>query len=128
MSACNRRQFLRASAAATTAVAAGLSLSDELLALTAPAQEPMSWDRGVCRFCGTGCGIEIATQGDRLTTPFLRMKNGRFAKDGDFVPVSWTRAFDEMAAQFKRVYRNLGPTTAAERQTLIDYLGKLPSR
>src|SRR3982751_2658323 len=46
---------------------------------------------------------------DRLTTPLLRMKNGQFAKDGTFQPVSWDRAFDEMARQFKRVLKERGP-------------------
>jgi len=47
---------------------------------------------------------------DRLTKPLLRMRDGAYAKDGDFVPVSWERAFDEMETQFKRVYDELGPT------------------
>ena len=46
---------------------------------------------------------------DRLTEPMLRMKGGQFAKDGDFQPVSWDRAFDEMAKQFKRVLKEKGP-------------------
>src|SRR6186713_3429387 len=40
---------------------------------------------------------------DRLTTPLLRMKNGQYAKDGEFAPVSWDKAFDVMAEQFKKV-------------------------
>jgi nitrate reductase NapA len=47
---------------------------------------------------------------DRLTTPLLRMKNGRYDKNGEFAPVSWDRAFDEMAAQWKRVLKAKGPT------------------
>jgi nitrate reductase NapA len=47
---------------------------------------------------------------DRLTRPLLRMKDGKFDKQGDFVPVSWDRAFDEMERQFKRVHDELGPT------------------
>src|SRR5690606_6283094 len=47
---------------------------------------------------------------DRLTRPLLRMKNGRYAKDGEFQPVSWDHAFDVMAEQFKRVLREKGPT------------------
>ena len=47
---------------------------------------------------------------DRLTRPLLRMKDGRFDKSGDFVAVSWPRAFDEMTAQFRRVHRELGPS------------------
>ena len=31
---------------------------------------------------------------DRLTTPMLRMKDGKYAKDGEFKPVSWKQAFD----------------------------------
>ena len=46
---------------------------------------------------------------DRLTQPLLRMRNGQFAKDGEFQPVSWDRAFDEMARQFKRVLKEKGP-------------------
>ena len=38
---------------------------------------------------------------DRLTTPLLRMRDGKFAKDGDFQPISWDQAFDIMAEKFK---------------------------
>ena len=47
---------------------------------------------------------------DRLTTPLLRMKNGKYAKDGEFQRVSWDKAFDVMAEQFKRVLKEKGPT------------------
>ena len=127
----SRREFLSTSVAAATAAAVGLP--DFSLADAAGALDPMSgwkWDKGVCRFCGVGCGIQIATQdervvavqgrrrdspvnrgllcvkgyanaeipygADRLTHPLLRMKDGKFDKSGDFVPVSWERAFDEM--------------------------------
>ena len=46
---------------------------------------------------------------DRLTQPLMRMKGEQFAKDGEFQPVSWDRAFDEMARQFKRVLKEKGP-------------------
>ncbi len=46
---------------------------------------------------------------DRLTQPLLRMKNGKYDKNGEFTPVSWTVAFDTMAAQFKQVLRDKGP-------------------
>ena len=146
MSGCSRREFLRASAAAVTAAAAGLPLPVKLSALARAGQEAWRWDKGVCRFCGTGCGIQIATLdnrvvgvkgdpdspvnrgllcvkgyanaqilygADRLTTPLLRMKDGKFDKQGEFTPVSWQRALDEMAVQFKRVHKELGPTGVA---------------
>ena len=47
---------------------------------------------------------------DRLTTPLLRMKNGQYAKDGEFERVSWDKAFDVMAEQFKRALKDKGPT------------------
>lgn len=46
---------------------------------------------------------------DRLTKPLLRMRGGEYAKDGEFQEVSWERAFDEMASQWKRVLREKGP-------------------
>jgi len=42
---------------------------------------------------------------DRLTRPLLRMSNGRFDKDGDFVEVSWDQAFDIMAEKWKAAIR-----------------------
>ena len=47
---------------------------------------------------------------DRLTTPLLRKRDGVYAKDGEFEPVSWDEAFDVMAAQCKRVLKEKGPT------------------
>ncbi|RTZ58399.1 MAG: periplasmic nitrate reductase subunit alpha [Gammaproteobacteria bacterium] len=38
---------------------------------------------------------------DRLTTPMLRKKNGKFDKNGDFEPVSWDEAFDIMEEKWK---------------------------
>ena len=103
----------------------------------------MKWSKAPCRFCGTGCGVNVAVKdgrvvathgdiksevnrglncvkgyflskimygADRLTTPLLRMKDGKYDKNGEFAPVSWDRAFDEMAAQFKRVLKEKGPT------------------
>lgn len=48
---------------------------------------------------------------DRLTTPMLRMRDGKYAKDGDFTPVSWDQAFDVMAEKFKAALREKGPTS-----------------
>ena len=46
---------------------------------------------------------------DRLTRPLMRMRNGRFDKEGELQPVSWDEAFDTMAAHWKRVLREKGP-------------------
>ena len=140
----SRRDFLKQSLVVSSATATGLlPVSEVANAAVKSAEAGWRWDRGVCRFCGVGCAIQIATENgrivatkadvdsqvnrgltcikgyfngkiiygkDRLTQPLLRMKNGKFDKQGDFVPVSWDRAFDEMEKQFKRSYRELGPT------------------
>jgi len=46
---------------------------------------------------------------DRLTKPLLRMKDGKYAKDGRFEVVSWDTAFDVMADKFKEYYNAGGP-------------------
>ncbi|KKI11589.1 MULTISPECIES: periplasmic nitrate reductase subunit alpha [Comamonas] len=51
---------------------------------------------------------KIMYGGDRLTKPLLRMKNGRYAKDGEFQQVSWDTAFDVMAEQFKKTLKAKG--------------------
>ena len=38
---------------------------------------------------------------DRLTKPLLRMKDGKYDKNGEFTPVSWDQAFDIMAEKWK---------------------------
>jgi nitrate reductase (cytochrome) len=47
---------------------------------------------------------------DRLTTPLMRKRNGKFDKEGEFEPVSWDEAFDTMAERLKQVLREKGPT------------------
>lgn len=46
---------------------------------------------------------------DRLTRPLMRMRNGRFDKEGDLQPVSWDQAFDTMAVHWKQVLQEKGP-------------------
>ena len=141
-----RREFLKTSAATATATAAGISVPAAALAESEQADADVQWDKGVCRFCGTGCGIMVgtrdgrivATKGDpdapvnrglncikgyfngkiqygkdRLTRPLMRMKDGKFDKQGKFQAVSWERAFDEMEKQFKKTYREKGPAGVA---------------
>jgi len=48
---------------------------------------------------------------DRLTQPLLRMTDGKYAKEGEFTPVSWDKAFDVMAEKFKAALKKKGPTS-----------------
>jgi nitrate reductase NapA len=61
-----RRNFLKASVAASTAAAVGIPLSDTAQAAVGAAEQDWQWDKGVCRFCGTGCGILIGTKNGRV--------------------------------------------------------------
>jgi len=139
----SRREFLKQSTVVSAAaMTVGIPVSEIANAATNGAEAGWRWDKAVCRFCGVGCGIQVATEKgkivatkadidapvnrglncikgyfnskilygkDRLTQPLLRMKNGKFDKHGDFVAVSWERAFDEMESQFRRHYKELGP-------------------
>ncbi len=48
---------------------------------------------------------------DRLTTPLLRMTDGKYDKNGEFTPVSWDMALDTMAEKFKAAIKKNGPTS-----------------
>jgi len=137
----SRRDFLKSNIAAATAATIGIPVTQS--AGAASVEADWQWDKSVCRFCGTGCGIMVATKDgrivatkgdpdapvnrglncikgyflgkiqygdDRLTQPLMRMSGGKFDKKGKFRPVSWERAFDEMEAQFRKTYREKGPT------------------
>ncbi len=52
---------------------------------------------------------KIMSGKDRLTTPLLRKKNGKFDKNGEFTPVSWDEAFDIMADKWKQTLKEKGP-------------------
>ena len=139
----NRRDFIKANAAAAAISAAGLSAPG---AAVAQGKDDIRWDKAACRFCGTGCGVlvgtqegrVVATQGDpdapvnrglncikgyflskimygsdRLKTPLLRMKDGKYDKNGEFTPISWTKAFDIMEEKAKATMKAKGPNGLA---------------
>jgi len=62
----NRRDFLKSSAAAAAASAVGISVPSEVQAAAAKGEEGWRWDKAVCRFCGTGCGIMMATKNGKI--------------------------------------------------------------
>ncbi len=138
-----RRELIKANAVSAAATVIGISIPGaKALAQAASSADGVRWDKGVCRFCGTGCGVLIgtkdnrivATQGDpdapvnkglncikgyflskimygkdRLTEPLLRMKDGKFDKNGDFAHVSWKQAFDIMEEKCKGALKANGP-------------------
>ncbi len=61
-----RRDFLKTSIAAATAATVGIPLSHAARAQAKQANGDWRWDKGVCRFCGVGCGILLATKNGRI--------------------------------------------------------------
>ena len=138
-----RRDLIKAHAVTAAATAIGISVPGaQALAQSAGSGDDIRWDKGACRFCGTGCGVLIgvkdgrvvATQGDpdapvnkglncikgyflskimygkdRLTQPLLRMKDGKFDKNGEFAHISWDKAFDIMEEKCKAALKAGGP-------------------
>jgi nitrate reductase (cytochrome) len=139
-----RRDFIRASAASSAAAAAGIAVPAAATNLITDSEyTKLKWSKAPCRFCGTGCSVNVAVKNgkvvathgdiksevnrgincvkgyflskimygkDRLETPMLRMKNGKFDKNGKFKPVTWDQAFDIMEEKFKKALKEKGPT------------------
>ena len=62
-----RREFIKRTAAATAAAAAGISLPAEAQNLvTDRAATELKWSKAPCRFCGTGCGVNVAVRSGRV--------------------------------------------------------------
>jgi nitrate reductase NapA len=59
-----RREFLQAGATCAVVGASGVLSPAE--AAEAERQQGWTWDKHVCRFCGVGCGIQVATAGGRV--------------------------------------------------------------
>ena len=58
----NRRDFIKNTAIASAASVAGMSVPS----FAANPQEQWRWDKAACRFCGTGCGIMVATKDNKI--------------------------------------------------------------
>eukprot|EP00825_Cyclidium_porcatum_P040309 TRINITY_DN5073_c0_g2_i4.p1 TRINITY_DN5073_c0_g2~~TRINITY_DN5073_c0_g2_i4.p1 ORF type:complete len:236 (-),score=28.25 TRINITY_DN5073_c0_g2_i4:127-834(-) len=141
-----RRDFIKSNAVAAAAATAGIAVPGLAQAQQKGKDDGVRWDKGVCRYCGTGCGVlvgvkegrVVATQGDpdapvnrglncikgyflskimygkdRLQTPMLRMKDGKYDKNGDFKPITWTQAFDIMEEKCKAALKEGGPRNIA---------------
>ncbi len=61
-----RREFIKRAAAVSAAGAIGMNIPETALAQVADAEKGWKWDKGVCRFCGTGCGLMLATRNDKI--------------------------------------------------------------
>ncbi len=64
--AMERRDFLKSAAAASAASAIGMAVPTAAQAKADAAQSDWRWDKAACRFCGTGCGIMLATKNGKI--------------------------------------------------------------
>ena len=63
----SRRDFIKQTAAATAAAAAGISLPAQGQSfVTDRAVTELKWSKAPCRFCGTGCGVNVAVRSGRV--------------------------------------------------------------
>ncbi len=126
-----RREFLKCTAASSAMMAIGVPFSfaagDE--------KNVDQWVKGVCRFCGTGCGVMVGVKDKKVVTVkgdpnnhnagFLCLKGALmtpiiYAKDriteplirknGKLVPATWDEALDLTASKFKDAIQKDGPS------------------
>lgn len=123
-----RRQLLKFSAALAAASAIGLELPVPKEADAAAGAD--KWIKGVCRYCGAGCGVYVgvskgkvvAVKGDKdnwnkgyvclkglLLPPILyaqdRVKYPLLRKGEKFERISWKEAMDLMVSKFGDAYK-----------------------
>ena len=137
-----RREFLKQSAAAAALAALGLPLTR----CSAPPSGPgaagasgIAWNKGVCRFCGTGCGVLVGVEKGRVTAvqgdpknpvnkgllcvkgyhlPLIlygsdRLTTPQIRKDGKLQDATWDEALDLVARKFKEAHARGGPEAVA---------------
>jgi len=129
-----RREFLKATAASSAMMAIGAPF-----AFAASTDKSVDkWVKGVCRFCGTGCGVMVGVKDKKVVTVkgdpnnhnagFLCLKGALMPpiiyhktritkplirKNGKLVEATWDEALDLTAAKFKEAIAKDGPTSVA---------------
>ena len=70
-----RREFLKRSVETAALVAAGATWPGCSSQAESPRDSGVTWRKAPCRFCGTGCGTLVGTQGGRW--PFRATRRAR---------------------------------------------------
>lgn len=136
----SRRNFLRGLAMATALSAVPGSVGKALAATNPDPNVPEKWVKGVCRYCGTGCGVlvgvkngkAVAIKGDpgnhnagllclkgAMLIPVLNSPERvtqpmvRRTKGGPLEPISWDAALQMMADKFTASIKQHGPNSVA---------------
>ena len=62
----DRRDFIKSAAASAACASACIALPSSMAAAQNTAEKGWRWDKAACRFCGTGCGVMIATKEGKI--------------------------------------------------------------
>jgi nitrate reductase (cytochrome) len=134
----SRREVLLTFGGLVAAVGGGAATWGGLELMVTSRQTVDSWNKAVCRFCGTGCGVMVGmkdgrvvdVRGDELAhnkgvicikgsmLPELTRIQGRLTspkirKEGKLVDASWEEAMSLVAAKFSENIRQFGPDSVA---------------
>ena len=84
-----RRDFIRTSAVAAAAAAAGMADAQVSNVITDSSAAGLKWHKAPCRFCGTGCGVTVAVKANRviatLGDPLAEVNKGLNCVKGYFL-------------------------------------------
>ena len=61
-----RRDFIKSNAVAAAAATAGIAVPEAVMAQAKGKDDGVQWDKGACRYCGTGCGVLVGTKDGRI--------------------------------------------------------------
>lgn len=125
-----RRNFIKQAAAASAFLALGAPQAKA----AGPGEKIDKWVKGVCRYCGTGCGVMVGVSDGKVVTVkgdpnnhnqgILCLKGALLApviyakervtkplvrKNGKLVETSWDEALDVAASKFKEAIAESGP-------------------
>lgn len=134
----SRREVLVTLGVLGAAVAMGGATWGGLETMVSHNREVDEWRKGVCRFCGTGCGVMIGMKGGQVVDvrgdelahnkgvicikgsmlPELTRIDGRLTTplirhNGQLVPASWDDAMGLVAGKFTEAIRTDGPDSVA---------------
>ncbi|MEM7201011.1 MAG: molybdopterin-dependent oxidoreductase [Planctomycetota bacterium] len=143
MARIDRRSFLRAGAVAPGIVALSPRDRAEAARLAATAEpaapERLTWNKAPCRYCGTGCGVEVGVENGRVMAvrgdaaspvnrgllcvkgyhlpAFLygedRLTKPRLRTAEGWKEISWDEALDLVAEKFSETLEQHGPEAVA---------------
>ena len=141
-----RRRFLKALGAGTAGVAAFSCKDQEAAQRIAAGQgslqdADLTWSKAPCRYCGTGCGVEVGVKDGRIMAvrgdeanpvnrgllcvkgyhlPAMLYGEDRLThpmlrnSDGDgFSQISWDEALDLIAQKYQEALDEAGPESVA---------------